>query len=210
MSTVAVLTGDLVQSTRASADAVTVAMATLTHAAQDIAIWAGADTRFTRFRGDGWQMVLTQRQDLALRAALYLTAALKAGKGGLQTRVAVAEGEMTAPGSRDLSDAMGPAFTMAGRVLDEMKGQITLALPGMTPIAMGFLELLGPLLARWTPEQAEAMRLALVPRPPTRKEMARSLQISEQAVSLRLRGAHEAALLNALRHWEQDRQAHHG
>ncbi len=207
---IAVLTGDLIRSTEAGAAQVDQAMLDLREAASGIGAWIGAETRFTRFRGDGWQMVLTRRPALALRAALYLITRLKARKDGLQTRVALASGGAATLGTRDLSDAAGPAFTLSGRALDGMKGQIALAAqPELTPLHLGFLDLLAPLIARWTPEQAEALHLALPPEPPAQKDIARALQISEQAVSLRLRGAHDPALRNALRHWEEDSQARH-
>lgn len=207
---IAVLTGDLIRSSDAPGASVDRAMQDLRLGAADIARWTGGDTRFTRFRGDGWQIVLSRRPDLALRAAIFLHARLRARKEGLQTRIAVAEGAAQSLGTGDLSDAAGPAFTLSGHALDEMKGRALLMVaPRMTPLHLGFLDLLGPLMARWTPEQAEALGLALPPDPPRQKDIASLLQISDQAVSLRLRGAHEDALRSALRHWEQDRQHRH-
>lgn len=205
MPNLAVLTGDLMQSTRAGAGATEAAMAGLAQGAEEIAAWIGASTRFTRSRGDGWQMVLPKRPDLALRAAVCLFARLKAQKQGLVTRIALGLGPYETLGSQDLSDAHGPAFTLSGRALDAMaSGLLRVNFPAMRPLHQGFIDLLEPLLWRWTPEQAEAVALSLHPDGRSQKDIARQLQISEQAVSLRLKGAHDFALRQALRHWEND------
>lgn len=201
----AVLTGDLIASTHADPTVTEHAVADLASAAADIAKWTHADTRFTRFRGDGWQIVLTAQTVLALRAAVYMIARLKARKGGLHTRVALAVGEVDHFGTRDLSDARGAAFTMSGRGLDAMKPRVLHAhFAAMRPVHHGFIDLLEPLLVRWTPEQAEAVSLGLAPRAAPQKDIARRLGISDQAVSARLRGANADALHRALTSWEED------
>lgn len=202
---VAVLTGDLIGSTRAEAAATELAISDLRQAASDIAGWIGADTRFTRFRGDGWQIALTNHSNLALRGAIYLIARLKARKGGVQTRISVATGTVDDMGTRDLSDARGDAFTQSGRRLDRMRqGSLCAHFDGMKMIHLGFMDLLEPLLARWTPEQAEAVSHGLPPKAPTQKEIARLLDISDQAVSYRFRGANADALYDAIKSWEAD------
>ena len=108
-------------------------------------------------------------------------------------------------GRDDLSDARGAAFTMSGRTLDEMKGHaLRVTFDDMRPVHRGFVELVEPLLWRWTPEQAEAVSLSLHPRGPSQKDIASHLGITEQAVSYRLRGAHDFALRQALKFWEND------
>jgi hypothetical protein len=205
LSNIAVLTGDLMQSTVAEPSATERAMQDLSNAAGEVAHWVGADTRFTRFRGDGWQIVLTGQTKLALRAAVYMIAMLKARKGGLHTRISVATGDADNLGTSDLSDARGNAFTRSGRALDQMKpGLLHAEFTGIRPIHLGFMDLLEPLLWRWTPEQAEAVGLSLSPMATTQKDIARRLEISDQAVSYRLRGANADALHNALTRWEAD------
>ena len=209
LSTIAVLTGDLMQSTRADPTATEQAMQDLARAAAEVAGWIGADTRLTRFRGDGWQIVLTRRPDLALRASLLLFATLKARKQGLRTRVAVATGPADHLGTQNLSDARGAAFTLSGRTLDAMKPHILrMEFEGVRPLHRGFIDLLEPLIGRWTPEQAEAVRHAIHPDSPPQKAIAHILNITEQAVSYRLRGAHDHALHQALKGWEDDLTQH--
>ena len=77
----AVLTGDLIASTHADPTVTEHAVADLASAAADIAKWTDADTRFTRFRGDGWQIVLTAQTVLALRAAVYMIARSEGAQG---------------------------------------------------------------------------------------------------------------------------------
>lgn len=205
MPQLAVLTGDLVQSTRADAAATEAAMTALSQGAHEIAAWIGTSTRFTRSRGDGWQIVLPLRRELALRAAICLIARLKARRQGLATRIALGLGPYETLGSQDLSDAHGAAFTLSGRALDGMKsGLLRLSFPAMRPLHQGFVDLLEPLLWRWTPEQAEAVALSLHPEGRSQKDIARLLHISEQAVSLRLKGAHDHPLRQALKNWEAD------
>ena len=89
--TAAILTGDLVGSTEKPVRALERAMDALAEAARGISAWTGADTRFTRYRGDGWQMHVAL-PGLALRAALTAFARLRAADAGLATRAAIGIG----------------------------------------------------------------------------------------------------------------------
>jgi hypothetical protein len=99
---VAVLTGDLIGSTSAGANAVTNAFEVIRSCAAEISQWMtpALDLRFTRSRGDGWQIVLTEPR-FALRAALFIFARLKVTSPDLQTRIAIGIGEITTLGSGD-------------------------------------------------------------------------------------------------------------
>ena len=77
------------------------------------------DLRFTRFRGDGWQMLLPE-PGFALRLALRLTAELTARQIGLATRISIGLGGVDHPGGVTLSNAAGMAFLRSGRGLDHM------------------------------------------------------------------------------------------
>ena len=88
----AVLTGDIIRSTRRSPEALDAAMATLAAAAAAMSAWdGGRPARFTRFRGDGWQC-LAPAAGLALRAVLFLRANLRALDRDADTRVSVGIG----------------------------------------------------------------------------------------------------------------------
>ncbi|MFC2969138.1 hypothetical protein [Acidimangrovimonas pyrenivorans] len=205
--TVAILTGDLIGSTKADPAAVEQAMAVLASTAAEISAWQadGADTRFTRFRGDGWQMMLTDPA-LALRAAVTLMARLRASETGLDSRLAIGIGRLDRAGSDDLSDAAGPAFERSGRALDAMKRADRMAIDGLAPTRLhrGLLALIDERMSRWTPEQAEAAALYLHPDNPTLSEIGAELDISPQAVSYRLTGAGAPRLRQVLRDWEDE------
>jgi hypothetical protein len=194
----AVLTGDLIGSTKAGPEAVDEAMEALAEAAKTISKWAGAeDVRFTRYRGDGWQILLPD-PSLALRAALFLNASLKARRTGLLTRIAIGCGPVDRPGTTDLKDASGEAFTLSGRALDAMPKGRTLAFEqaNASPRDMLFIKMTDALIRKWSPEQAEAMAMALGPWKTTYEMIARQLGITIQAVSQRLKNADHEAILD--------------
>ncbi|MDF1853853.1 hypothetical protein [Pseudooceanicola sp.] len=209
MSTIsAVLTGDLIESSNAEPDAVERAMRILSATADSIAGWQGppTDTRFTRFRGDGWQMMLSANPELALRAAIVLQASLRAAGPTPGTRIAIGLGHVDHFGSKDLSDARGTAFERSGQTLDSMgrTRRLTLAAPGLSPLADIIFDLIDERMTRWTPEQAEAAALYLLPDNPTLAAIAGPLAISPQAVSYRLGGAGGARLRKSLSDWEDE------
>lgn len=202
---IAVLTGDLVNSTRQGADKIDTAMHALRRTAAAIATWQAspADPRFTRFRGDGWQMVLTDPK-LSLRAAVVLQATLVAL--GLESRISVGIGPAESLGSTDLADAAGPVFELSGQGLDRMTDISRLAIAGDAVIAQDAMiaDLLGERMGRWTAAQAEAaaMQLSSPTRSPTLHEIGRTLGISPQAVNDRVRGAGCHSIASVLRQWE--------
>lgn len=200
-SRVAVLTGDLIESSAYPADAIERAFAALSRAAEDAASWHGAPLSLTRNRGDGWQVCLA-RPELALRTALFLRARL-AAEGGPASRIAIAAGAGDPGTSGDLNSATGPAFTASGRALDDLSGSETLrhAAGG----AIGAATRLADHISRdWTEIQAGTIAIFLHPEAPTRSEAGRRLHKSRQAVDQALHAAGYPALADALRMIEQD------
>lgn len=206
----AILTGDMIGSTDAGAVAVDTAMALLSVEAAKISAWppisdrsSDQNTRFTRFRGDGWQIHIAEAA-LGLRATLILIARLRAAKTGLATRVAIGIGSVDSLGSTSLADARGAAFTASGQALDAMgkSHRLTAAGDGITDLHRAVLDLIDERSARWTPEQAEAMALALPAAAPTLAAIATQLGISPQAVNYRLAGAGSTAIRRTLTIWE--------
>jgi hypothetical protein len=194
----AVLTGDLVGSAELGPGGVDAAMDRLSATACD-ASWAGLSGPFTRFRGDGWQLLL-ERADLAPRLALSLQAALRASGRGPETRIGIGLGAVTQEGSRDLSDADGPAFRRAGAALDGMKRGRRLALsPEEAPSSWAAaLPLLDAVAQRWTGAQATALLPLLAPDPPMQKDVAERLAIRPQSLSDRLAAAALDEVLESL------------
>jgi hypothetical protein len=200
----AVVTGDLIGSTRATPGALERAMEVLAAAAGEIAAWPpAADTRFTRFRGDGWQILVADAA-LGLRAALLAIARLRAAGAGLATRAAIGVGRVDSTGTENLADARGPAFEASGHALDAMSRGHRLAIDGegVGPLHRAVVELLGERATRWTPQQAEATAFYLRPGDPTNATIAAELGITPQAVNYRLTGAGAPAIRRALDFWE--------
>lgn len=201
---VAVLTGDLIGSTRVGSLAVDRAMTVLAAAAGRVSGWAGADTHFTRYRGDGWQLYL-DFPGLGLRASVLLTASLKASRTGLASRISVGLGPVDRLGAQGLADASGEAFTVSGQNLDAMPRGTRLMIGGrdyVTPWHEAIYDLVDWQSARWTPEQAEAVVLAIDPAAPTQAEMAAELHITRQALQARLSGAGLSAMMGAFSAFE--------
>ena len=196
----AILTGDLIASTKAEPSAVATAMAELARASRDLHFWDLAETKFTRYRGDGWQIFLDFPGN-ALRACLFLTARLRASECGLTTRISVGLGRVDSLGTYDLSDASGEAFTISGHGLDEMPRSSRMVIAGNAELGKwhsAIYDLADWQSGRWSREQAEAVALALDPIDPTQEHMAKKLRITRQAMQARLSSAGYSALAAAL------------
>jgi hypothetical protein len=194
----AVLTGDIIGSTRADPRDVDRAMQTIDATSHLLSKAIGGDTRFTRFRGDGWQIHL-RLSNHCLHACILIIAALRASGAGLASRISVGLGEVTFPGSTGLSDASGSAFTTSGQQLDQMQRGEVLAIqgPGITMLHQAIFGLVDERTSRWSGEQAEAVALALHPDRPNQSQIADRLGITRQAVQARLAGAGYLALEKA-------------
>jgi hypothetical protein len=206
---IAVFTGDLVNSTKAAADAVDTTMARIATTLGSLAILGDTPAmKFTRFRGDGWQAYSTAPA-LSLRIALCLAATLRTHGAGITTRIAIGIGTATSLGTGTLADASGPAFTASGHALDGMrKGQLfAIAGPATRGEDAAITALLDERIARWSPEQAIAADITLRGRNDTLQSMASRLHISPQAVSDRLRAAGLPAIKTALTLWETAKMA---
>lgn len=197
----AVLTGDLIRSTSLPPKQADAAMFALGKAADE---WVG-DLHFTRFRGDGWQILLEHPQS-ALRLALYMTAALAAADTGLATRLAIGFGTASRLRAGDLSGATGSAFTRSGRALDHMprnrrwgvSGGPTL--PAWIPATLALAEWHS---ARWTAGQAAVVAEWLDPVDRTQEEWASRMGLTRQAWKARFDGSGIAAWTPALQMWDQ-------
>ena len=204
---IAVLTGDLVRSREAETETVDRAMRILAAIADDLTDIAGADTRFTRFRGDGWQLVLREPRAV-LRACLVIVAKLRASGLGVDTRVSVGLGRQSSIGTANLSDATGPAFFISGHHLDSAPKRRRLLIAGGgerdQTWQTALFDLIEHQVSSWTQLQAEAVAIALSDgqKTMTQADIARDLTVTRQAVQIRLSGAGYWALENALAAFE--------
>ena len=185
---IAALTGDIVKSRKASPKALEQAFTVLRRSAADFGQQRDLDLRFTRNRGDGWQVILT-RHDECFDAILYLVASLRAGQTGLDTRIAAAIAPVDSLGTRDLSDASGHAFFIAGDTLDRMARAEQIKIANLGDAQTALVDLTANIAARWTATQAQAVAMALLDPAKTHDDIASALGITRQAVQNRLAGA---------------------
>lgn len=185
MNDAAVLTGDLIGSRKAGAQATDRAI----DAIADVARQMGAP--FTRYRGDGWQVLLV-RPELALRFALIVTARLRSVKAPL-TRFSIGIDEIAKERAPSLAAETGQAFVISGETLDLMPKRSEFAIASMTrrlnEMTWAAARLADQVARKWSPQQAEAMVMALDPSEPSGSSIAKSLHISPAAASYRLQGA---------------------
>ena len=207
----AILTGDLIRSTRAPASALQAAMDVLSQTTESLRWTGDSPHHFTRFRGDGWQIALA-RPELCFRAAVCLCAALRASNAGLATRIAIGIGPIETLGSADLSDGRGAAFVTSGRLLDGMgrKERIRIDGEGVTEIDHAIINLVAWHSARWSKPQAEAVTAfapgTLLSPPPVYERLG----ITRQALEARLSGAGWKPLQELICARESMTRADHG
>ena len=207
---VAVLTGDIIGSSRLSAERLSRARAVVLEGARQF------HSRSRRsvvgkpefFRGDAWQLLLKEPRR-ALRAALYIRALLSS-ETGVGTRISIGVGNVDVIDRSRISLSTGEAFTLSGHALDQMTGYFDLsgALPERAGPLVGWfpaiLHLSSGLVRHWTRRQAEIVSLALLLDNPIHERIATTLSppVSKQTVSESLAGAGWRTLLEALRAFE--------
>ncbi len=196
---VAVFTGDLIASRRAGTAATDGSIAALERAALEMGRRQGFDPRFTRFRGDGWQMVLTS-PNRTLFAAVSLLASLAAEGLGVETRLAIGIGLAETLGTSDLSDASGEAFVCSGKFLEDISGQEHLKLggPATRLWQRAIVELVDWVAGNWTAQQAQALYIYLLGDHDNNRQRAESIGISRQAFDARLNGTGFRPVLTAI------------
>lgn len=195
----AVVTGDLIASRKSPASQVDAAMSALADGTKALQETWDIKCHFTRFRGDGWQ-IHVPNPNAVLDAAIMLLAHLRAADLGIATRAAIAIDTVEHIGTSDLSDATGPAFFRSGDLLENMDRISRLEITGqVTDWHRAIFDLIDFQISRWTPQQAEAISLWLRDGYDTQNDIAQDLNISRQAVQLRLAGAGASHLETPLR-----------
>jgi hypothetical protein len=202
----AVLTGDLIQSSRLAPEQSRRAMAWL----KERAVEFGALRpdlvigRMDSFRHDSWQLLLSEPA-LALRCAVFLRAALRAEsdpRTKYDCRIAVGIGTVEHISRRSISDSQGSAFVLSGRGLDEM-GRRRICLHAdpeegeWSWVAGVVTPLLEVIVSDWTPTEARAVLGALLGQ--THDEIARKWPMADAGGKGPTRQAVSAALSRA--HW---------
>lgn len=218
----AVLSGDLVDSSRLASGESQRAMQWLREAAGRLAnahpgcVEGTLDT----FRHDSWQLLMGQ-PSLCLRAAVYLRTALKLHSdrsARFDTRISIGIGAVDVIAESRVSDSRGPAFTISGRNLDAMgrnrlvfeAQEVDAAAPSL--LGQVAVPLLDCLVSDWSPTVAHAIHGTIEGL--TQDEVARSLPpnprtdkpVSRQAVSDSLHRGHWRAVKAVLNNLEKNRR----
>ncbi|WP_435258679.1 winged helix-turn-helix transcriptional regulator [Thioclava sp. FR2] len=208
---IAVLSGDLVDSTEYSSEAVDRAIDRIQRIAEDHETSTfTSPVKFTRFRGDGWQFAVGYVPE-ALRLAVRCISVLKGSVDLPHTRIAIGIGIADSMGTTSLADAHGSAFTVSGQALDwlsKTNKRLTIAgqASGVTALHQIATEALMLRINKWTREQSEAATLFLRNPKISGKEIAETLGITPQAVSARLTGAEAQDVGELLTSWEEEFQ----
>jgi hypothetical protein len=203
----AVLTGDLVDSSKAGQAATDLALDSIRSTLSRVESWFGnGPGYFTRMRGDGWQFIV-HNPLYTLRASLLVFAELGSDRDLPQTRISIGLDGVTALDRSNLSASSGPAFINSGQTLDAMTKADRFAIAGITATVLhrAVVALVEEQIGHWTPEQAEAVALYLTPEDPTLKDIGQTLGISTQAAHSRVTGAGGQALRQAVKYWEDQR-----
>lgn len=194
----AVLTGDLVKSSRLSNEMSRRAMDLIRDGASKFAEIQPGSTigKIDTFRFDGWQLLLG-KPELALHAALFLRSILKMESDSLSkfdTRVSIGIGSVESIIEEKVSDSRGAAFTVSGKALDSMGSktlEFSTSIDSDHPwksLENGIVPLLDCVVSKWTPPESRAVCGALTGW--TQEEAARkwprlessNKQITRQAV----------------------------
>lgn len=214
---IAVLTGDLVNSTGLGPEKVERAFVALEDCAEMQAEWMGGqDLHFTRHRGDGWQVALAEPK-YALRSALCFRAALRALGEEFDSYIGIAEGDVEGDLDADLNEETSTVFAQSGTALKNSYAALEAAqnfeeldtkLVFNGPHRMGVPYVLtDAILSDWTPTQSKVVSLMLHPvQNYTYTELADKLRKSRQAVTKSLNSAHFKAIFLALQLFEKGYQ----
>ena len=207
----AVLTGDIIQSSLLPPIQLESVRSTLISSINAVRRWKRGMVQGKPefFRGDAWQLLLTDPA-MALRVAIHLRACLLAG-GLADTRIAIGLGEVQEISHERVSLSTGQAFVLSGRALDRMTrySNLTIEVPQSAGPLSAWLPVAGhlcdSLIGQWTTRQAQLVRSALTPNEPDTEKIGQSLRpaVSKQAVAKGLSGANWYVLREAVRLFEE-------
>jgi hypothetical protein len=182
----AVLTGDLVNSSRLTIGESQMAMQWLREASGEFAtLYPGSiEGVMDTFRHDSWQVLLRQ-PSMCLRVALYFRTAIKLHsdkKTSFDTRISIGLGEVESIAEARISDSRGRAFTISGKNLDTMtRNRLVCQAQDEDSVEFTLLSrttvpLLDRLVSDWTSTEAHAVHGAIEGR--TQEEIAQSLPLN--------------------------------
>ena len=160
----AVLTGDIVRSSRMAGADRRALPGLLRRISRDVrrALPGKVPLDASVYRGDGWQLLLTDPA-ASLRAALLFRAmviAAAAGGSRSDTRIAIGLGGIDFVDNERISEGDGEAYRLSGQALDAMREPHRMTLVRSTTDTANhgaLVQLLDALVQEWTPFQARAV-----------------------------------------------------
>lgn len=149
------------------------------------------------YRGDSFQIEITNYYESFI-AAVYLKACLKTIKG-IDVRIAIGIGGKTFDG-KNVSESSGEVFIMSGSTLEQLKSEKTnLKLTSKNSTIDNELNLFFKFaliaMDNWTVNSAEAVKLFLDNQNKTQEEISKTIGISQDALSKRLKRGHLGEIL---------------
>lgn len=211
----AVLTGDVVRSTRLTTRQLNETRELLLGAIQEIGSWAEnlviGEPEF--FRGDSWQVLLGDPRYF-LRVSIFIRAFLRRVSRERDTRIAIGLGTINHIDLGRISLSSGSAFTSSGKQLDAMSSSLGFSVRHTFEDAngLGWIEPLASLCSasvnHWSERQADIMCYMLPLVSPTQTSLAAELRISKQAVSKALHVSDFEPIMAAISwvegfHWQK-------
>jgi hypothetical protein len=207
----AVLTGDIIGSSRLPRRQLEAVRSSLIRAVDEVKRWKRGLVRGRPefFRGDGWQVLLTD-PSMALRVSIFLRASLLA-KGIADTRVATGLGAGSETPFKRVALSTGQAFVLSGHALDQMTqySRMTIEVPKSAGPVSDWMPVIGhlcdALIGQWTRRQAQIVCVAIHPKEPDYQDVARLLRptVSKQAVAKALSGANWQVIRETIRGFEE-------
>ncbi|MDE6480554.1 MAG: hypothetical protein K2L45_09810 [Muribaculaceae bacterium] len=213
MSTIAIITGDIVDSTKlnlAERDIMINALQAIPE------ILSPFDRIYMEiFRGDSFQIRI-HRADIAAKAAISIRAWLRSqielsGKEPLDARIAIGIGSADYE-SDSLSTSDGEAFRLSGRLLDKMhKARLAVATPWPQVneelrLSTAFVD---DIISSWTQNQSKIMLLRLQTAK-SHLELSQILDISRQMVDKSMKSSKEELIESYIDRFEKIIIEHNG
>ena len=209
----AVLTGDVVGSSKLEASQRRVLQEVMSSASEQVLTVFAEGIPFppSRFRGDGWQFAVTAPH-LSLRIGLFFRGLILSGMqtGRVDTRVAIGLGKVDFLPSATISSGDGEAFRLSGEALETLPRSTRMALlvsescsSPLTEALDVIVKLVDLQVRGWTGQQARAVVGALLDL--TQQSISQrwfEKRISQQAVAQHLDRAGWGTIEPAIRFYE--------
>jgi len=203
----AVMTGDIVASSRLSSEDRRKLPGILKQAFKEIAHKYPnlASQSIDVYRGDSWQLVLTDPTVSLTAAVLFRASVIAASPSAVRidTRLAIGIGTVDYQPPNRVSEGNGEAYRESGRALDSLKGSARMKYVIAEPIEKPPLldttvELLDAIIQEWTIPQALAVRWGLLGLTQLMIAKQWPKRIAQQTIARHLARAHWPAVADAL------------